>query len=209
MSNTVSNTLPHSSILSDKAQVFISYAWNEKDSEENERLVNQLQADLSQRNIEIIRDKQHLGYKGDIKQFMQQIGRGHYVIVILSDKYLKSKNCMFELVEIAKHGDFVDRIFPIVLSSANIYDPVILIDYIVHWEQEITRLEQAMKKVSAANLQGIRESIDNYTAIRAAIANLISIIANMNTLTPEMHQNSHFESLYRALQEKIEQDNAA
>jgi hypothetical protein len=75
VSNTVSNTLPHSSILSNKPQIFISYAWNEKDSEENERLVNQLQADLSQRNIEIIRDKQHLGYKGDIKQFMQQIGQ--------------------------------------------------------------------------------------------------------------------------------------
>jgi hypothetical protein len=46
------------------------------------------------------------------------------VIVVLSDKYLKSENCMFELVEIAKHGNFVDRIFPVVLSSANIYDPV-------------------------------------------------------------------------------------
>ena len=52
---------------------------------------------------------------------MQQIGQGNCILVIISDKYLKSENCMFELLEIANHGDIYDRIFPIVLGDANIH----------------------------------------------------------------------------------------
>ena len=37
---------------------------------------------------------------------MQQIGQGKCVIAVISDSYLKSENCMFELVEIAKNGIF-------------------------------------------------------------------------------------------------------
>ena len=65
-----------------------------------------------------------------IRDFMQQIGRGHAVIVVISDKYLKSPNCMFELVEITRNKDFFDRVFPIVLADADIYNPVNRIRYI-------------------------------------------------------------------------------
>jgi hypothetical protein len=37
--------------------------------------------------------------------------------------YPFSCNCMFELIEIAQNGDFYDRIFPIVLPDAQIYNP--------------------------------------------------------------------------------------
>ncbi|MBE5228104.1 MAG: hypothetical protein ACKPGT_08005 [Microcystis sp.] len=37
--------------------------------------------------------------------------------------YPFSCNCMFELIEIAQNGDFYDRIFPIVLTDAKIYNP--------------------------------------------------------------------------------------
>ena len=57
-----------------------------------------------------MRDKRDLGYKGMIEDFMQEIGRGHAVVVVISDKYLKSPNCMFELVEIVKNKDVRDRI---------------------------------------------------------------------------------------------------
>ena len=43
---------------------------------------------------------------------MQEIGRGRCIITVISDKYLKSPNCMYELVQIAENGQFYDRIFP-------------------------------------------------------------------------------------------------
>lgn len=180
-------------------EVFISYAWGG----ESEELVNTIDAAFQDKDITLIRDKRNLGYKGDIKAFMEQIGRGKAVVVVISDKYLKSENCMFELVEIAENGDYRDRIFPIVLPDANIYKPVQRIRYIQHWEQEIADLDAAMKTVSSANLQGFRESIDLYTRIRNAIADLVETLKNMNTLTPDMHSDSGFTELFAAIEQRL------
>src|ERR671925_2324329 len=134
-------------------RVFISYAWGG----ESERIVNELDADLQSSGIKIVRDKRDLGFKGIIRDFMRQIGRGYAVVVIISDKYLKSPNCMYELVEIAKNKNIYDRIFPIVLADADIYNPIHRIQYIRHWEDQIKQLEEAMRSVSLTNLQGLRE----------------------------------------------------
>ena len=180
-------------------QVFISYAWGG----ESERIVNELDADLQARGILVVRDKRDLGFKGMIRDFMQQIGRGHAVIAVISDKYLKSPNCMFELVEIARNKDLYDRVFPIVLGDADIYNPVNRINYIKHWEEKIKELDEAMKSVSGANLQGMREELDSYDEIRDNISNLTFFLKDMNTLTAEIQENSDFASLISALEKRL------
>jgi hypothetical protein len=180
-------------------EIFISYAWGD----EREEIVNQLDRVLQEKGITIIRDKRDLGFKGRIQEFMERIGRGKCVIVVISDKYLKSENCMFELVQIAKNGKFYNRIFPIVLTDAQIYKPVDRIKYVKYWEDEIKKLDDEMKGVSSANLQGFREAIDQYTEIRETIARLTNIIRDMNTLTPEIHSESGFEELFKAIEPKM------
>lgn len=179
-------------------RVYISYAWGG----ESERIANELDADLQVNGITIIRDKRDLGYKGAISEFMQEIGRGNAIIVIVSDKYLKSPNCMYELVEIAKNKDIHDRIFPIVLRDADIYNPVNRIKYIKHWEDKLKELDEAMKSVSSANLDGLREELDSYDDIRDNISELTYLFKDMNTLTPDMHEGSDFASLISVLREQ-------
>src|SRR5262245_50154986 len=115
--------------------VFISYAWGE-DTDEREAIVKQLDQSLQNRGLKIICDKRDLEYKGSIREFMKGIGEGDCVIVVISDKYLRSKNCMFELVEIAENKQFADRIFPIILGDAKIYDWRGQADYLEFWEKE-------------------------------------------------------------------------
>ena len=183
-------------------EIYISYAWREP----WEGIVDELDRHFQAKGIQIIRDRRNLGYKGRIKEFMAQIGRGSFIIVVISDKYLKSENCMFELLEIARHGALHQRIFPIVLEDADIYKAINRLQYIEYWEKRIAELDAAMKKVGSADLQGIRDDIDLYTRIRAAIAGLTDTIKDMNTLTPEMHRGTHFEALYQAIETAIEQD---
>lgn len=180
-------------------QVYVSYAWGG----ESERIVNDLDADLQSNGINLIRDKRDLGFKGMIRDFMQQIGRGVAVIVVISDKYLKSPNCMYELVEIARNKDIYDRIFPIVLSDADIYNPVSRVKYVKHWEDKHKELDEALKTVSSANLQGLREEMDSYDEIRDSISNLTFLLKDMNTLTPEMHENNNFAILISALKKQL------
>ena len=185
--------------MANNNNVFISYAWGG----ESERIVNELDADLQSKGILVIRDKRDLGFKGMIRDFMRQFGHGHAVIVVISDKYLKSPNCMFELVEIARNKDLYDRVFPIVLGDADIYDPVNRIKYIKHWEDRIKALDEAMKSVSAANLQGMREELDSYDEIRDNVSNLTFFLKDMNTLTAEIQENSNFASLISSLEKRL------
>lgn len=194
-------TLQDEQIIKEEKGVFISYAWRD----ESEKLVDRLYEAFQSRGITIIRDKVDLGYKGLIKEFMQRIGRGKYkyVVVVISDRYLKSPNCMYELIQISQNGDFYNRIFPIVLSDAQIYDPVQRLKYIKHWEDKKKELNEAIREVSAEYLQGIREEIDQYAEIRNTIAELTNILKNMNTLTVDMHSESDFEALFDELKSKV------
>lgn len=184
--------------------VFISYAWGD----EREEIVNQIDQTLQKRGIRIIRDKRDLGYKGSISEFMERIGQGSCVIVVISDKYLRSPNCMFELVEIAEGKQFHDRIFPIVLGDANIYDPIKRIEYVGYWEAKRAELASAIKTLDPANLHGIREDMDLYDRIRDHISGVTSILKDMNTLTPEMHRDADFRDLYDAIEKRLNESSA-
>ena len=184
--------------------VFISYAWGG----EREDVVNQIDQALQKRGLKITRDKRDLGYKGSIKEFMERIGLGNCVIVVVSDKYLRSPNCMFELVEIADNKQFHDSIFPIVLTDANIYDPIKRIEYVKYWEVKRAELAEAMKTLDPANLQGIRDDMDMYDRIRDKISGLTSTLKDMNTLTPEMHQDANFSHLYDAIEKRMKEISA-
>ena len=196
----VSTTSEVLSAASAAPRVYVSYAWGG----ESEEIVNKIDAIFQEKGITMVRDKRDLGFKGLIKEFMQEIGGGTAVITVISDKYLRSKNCMFELVEIADNDQFYERIFPVVLPDAKIYDALDRIEYIKYWDAKILELNEAMKSIdSQAYLQGIRDDVDLYTRIRNTIAGLMDILQNMNTLTADMHQASDFAELFTAVEAKL------
>ncbi|MGK7880348.1 MAG: toll/interleukin-1 receptor domain-containing protein [Crocosphaera sp.] len=183
-------------------EIFISYAWGGN----SETLTNKLDNAFQAKGITIIRDKRDLGYKGLIKEFMQRIGQGKCIIVVLSDKYLKSKNCMFELIEIAKNGDFYDRIFPVVLEDAKIYDDLERLDYLQHWEQQKAELQEKYKKIDLANSSTIMETLNLYDEIRRNIDNLTNTLKNMNTLRVKKYKKLNFEEIITVVETRLKED---
>jgi hypothetical protein len=178
-------------------QVFISYAWGG----ESEVVANEIEATLSSQRIRLVRDKTDLGFKGLIREFMERIGQGNLVILIISDKYLKSKNCMFELLEVEKKGEFYNRVFPVVLPDADIYDALGIIKYLKYWDQKIKELNAQVKELdNLADTRKVQEDINLYTDIRGAIDSLAAKLSNMNTLTLELMRTSNYKTLTEALQ---------
>ncbi|HSL27701.1 MAG TPA: hypothetical protein VK900_00765, partial [Anaerolineales bacterium] len=100
---------------------------------------------------------------------------------------------------------FHDRVFPVVLADANIYDPVQRLEYVKYWETKRAELGQALKQVDPANLQGIREELDLYNRVRDKISGLTSVLKDMNTLTPDIHRNSDFDLLFDAVERRVKQ----
>lgn len=183
--------------------IYISYAWNS----ESESIVESIEKEFQKKNVHIVRDKNNLKYKGSIKEFMEQIGRGKYVILIISNKYLKSENCMFELLQIFKNQDFYERIFPLVLDEVKISKAVDRLDFIKYWENEVQHLDEKVRNLSTlSNIQGVAEDLNLYTEIRNNVARLTNILKDINSLNTDQHISSDFEQLCSLIQSKIEID---
>ncbi|WP_375329448.1 HEAT repeat domain-containing protein [Microcystis sp. BLCC-F210] len=202
--DTIQNKLKYYHPLSQpmNQQVYISYNWQEDSNE----MANQLVQAFAAKGIEIIRDKTHTSYKDSIKNFMRQIGRGKCVVAVISDRYLKSENCMFELVEIARNGDFYQRIFPIILPDARIYNDFERIDYLKYWEDEKAKLQAKYKQLDLVNTNSIMATLNLYDEIRGNIDNLTNILKDMNTLNIDLHRQSEFADMIKAVETKLAED---
>ncbi len=190
-------------VLGNSAEIFISYAWGG----ESEQIADSVETLLRAKGINITRDKKDLGYTGDIKTFMDSIGKGKYVIVIISDKYLKSENCMYELLEIKKNGDVYSRIFPIVLSDANFYDDINRIDYLNYWSQKRKELNEKISTMEDnMGTSNVIKKLDLFDDIRRFFDEIAATLSNMNALTPEQHMQNDFSSIINALEQKVKLD---
>ena len=177
--------------------VFVSYAWGG----ESEQIVDKLEQAFVKRGLSIVRDKRNLGYKGRIEEFEQRIGKGQCIILVISDKYLRSEHCMYELVEISENRAFLNRIFPIVLTDASIYEPGDRLDYIKYWDEKISQLNQKIKDMPLmTNLGGIQSNLNKYARIRASLDDLIALLSDMNTLTPNILAAGDFAALISAVE---------
>jgi len=87
-----------------KPRTYVSYAWADASDPKREEKVDRLCEEGMKRGIEIIRDKTTLVHVDRISAFMQQIGGGDRVFIFLSDKYLHSPYCMFELFEMWRNS---------------------------------------------------------------------------------------------------------
>jgi hypothetical protein len=134
---------------------------------------------------------------------MQRIGRGKAVVVVISEKYLKSETCMFELLEIARSGSARNRVFPVVLPDANIYKAVARVRYIEYWEEQIEELDKELKKVRGDSLRTLQDNLTLYAEIRGFFGEITSILADMNTLTPEQHKDSDFAQLISQIRAQL------
>jgi internalin A len=142
---------------SDMPECFVSYAWADyktPEGRDREAEVDRLCDAYEGRGIHIIRDKADLGFGDSISKFMTRIGGGDRVFVFLSDKYLTSANCMFELSEIwraARRDEdaFMDRVRVFTIGTVDIWSPAGRLMHAAHWEAEFERFNRLVKEHGA------------------------------------------------------------
>ena len=200
--------LPPSDPARSMPTIYLSYAWGDarETGPSREAIVDQLYASLITDGYHVKRDKMDLGYKGLISAFMQEIGRGDLIVVVISDKYLKSPYCMYELLEISQHQNIHERIFPIVLEDAKIREPEDCADYVIFWRDKENGLRQAVEKVGLETLSpegGLFQRYKRYQAIMQNADHLIDYLADMNTLTSQLLAANDFATIKRAIDDRL------
>ncbi|MEM9627050.1 MAG: toll/interleukin-1 receptor domain-containing protein [Pseudomonadota bacterium] len=133
---------------------YVSYAWEDDRSEVGKTravIVDQFCSRAKEQGIIVRRDKDVMTLGDRISTFMQRIARGDRVIVVLSDKYLRSPFCMYELYEIwlqARREDerFLKRIRVFTQEDAKIWTPLDRADYAIYWTDEYEKHQKIVKK---------------------------------------------------------------
>lgn len=179
-----------------KIELYISYAWKG----ESEEMAELLEKAFEENDINLIRDKKDLKYRERISEFMKRIGKAKGVVVILSDKYLKSSYCMFELMKIYENKNFEDRIFPIVLGDANIFEGDGRVAYKKYWQAKIDDLNTKM--VGADASETLRTEYKLCKKIHEFIGKVEDILPDMNALSPEIHRETNFEAMIKDIKEQ-------
>jgi hypothetical protein len=181
------------------SEVFVSYAW----TTESSAFVDRLQKALEVHGIRVLRDREEVRYKESIRDFMRRLGKGKAIVTVISENYLKSENCMFEMLEIAGAGSFRERIFPIVLADANIYKATGRVGYVCYWDQQREELEAALKDVPGDSMANLQADLTLYANIRRMFDNISGTLRDMNALRPEQHEGSGFEELVRRIRAQV------
>ena len=138
----------------DKQEIHIFLSYCHHDSDLADIICNKLSVYSF---IKISRYTTAVPYKGSFKAFMDTLGTHDKVIMIISDQYLKSRACMYEVGQLITLSNFKNKIMFVVCSNndkqyykfspkedieAKIYDPHERNKYIIYWELQCKLLKE-------------------------------------------------------------------
>ena len=117
----------------------------------------------------------------DIADFVQTIGKADLVYVFLSDKYLKSPFCMFELFEIWRNSrqekdEFKRRARLYALPDAKIWTLREQTAYAIHWDDELKKLQADLRGRDPIRLLG-ESGAKAYRHMDAFAQHVVDILA--------------------------------
>ena len=173
-------------------KVFLSYCWS--DTEIADKIENLLK---QYNTIELHRDKFDIRKWKSIKSYMQSISEMDYTILLISDKYLKSSNCMYEVLEVMRDRKYSQKIFPAVVCT-DIYNPVVRAEYVKYWQDEYQKLKEHLDGIQHQNIGKLSADLKQYQDISSNIADFLALIADMN--------NPAIEDVCNAIKEKLQEN---
>jgi tetratricopeptide (TPR) repeat protein len=176
-----------------RPQIFISYSWKDQD------IANKIYHDLSMVGFEVIKDNHTLKYTQDISDFMTKISVADYAVVVISESYLTSANCMIEMLQLKNTNELWKKILPIVdeqLSLSSLTERARFIDY---WQQRTADIKRALKDINPENIPDSIKEMRIHEEITQNIDNFITKLKNILYCSPK----ELFDKFYRPIFDKI------
>ena len=133
-------------------EVFISYAWGDDTPEGKQRAqaVDGLYAALKKDGFEPIRDRDAMRPEEQISAFIRRLTRADLVVAVISEKYLRSSYCMYEIYRLwqkcqSDANEMVQRVVPIILPEVKIGDLPERVPYMRYWADRAKDLEALVR----------------------------------------------------------------
>jgi internalin A len=169
--------------------VHVSYSWGD----DSEDFVELLEQELSGACV-WRRDKRAMRSGEWISAFMDEIALSRCVVVVISDKYLRSPYCMRELLglfqtSLGQKSRLMDRIVPVVLPDAQFHSTPQRMAWVKHWKQVF--------EANAASVEGLDDSEKGFefvqeqqliTEFRTRVADVLKWVTDVLMPRPDMPQ---------------------
>ena len=157
-----------------KPSIFISYNWGDS------AFVDILESSLNE-VADIRRDKTSLCTWSSITDFMKTIRTQDFAVLVISDAYLKSIPCLFEVVQLMKDDIWPTKTMYIVMEDATgLYKPATRVDYVRYWTQECEQLENSISELPRSAITNLTEDLRKSHTILLSIDEFMAKASDAN-----------------------------
>jgi len=177
-----------------KPKIFLSY------SHKNKEIADRVDKFFISKNIRLSRDARDAPAYSSLKKFMDTIRDHDYVILLISDAYLKSINCMYEVIQFIQEKKYIEKTFPIIIDKqADIFNRVKHIDYISFWQNRYKRFRNKINKLENTGTAQSHVELDKIDRIQSNIGEFLNKIADLKCFPLDELESTN----YKAILDKI------
>ena len=171
--------------------IYLSYSW--KQTSEATQLEQELFEEWS---IILRRDRKEIMYKDSISNFMSELAGSKHIILLLSNDYFESENCMNEFVSILNNSNFSDRISPIQIDngSLKIHSSKDKSERVSYWEKELEK--------SSKFKDSMKNDYQKLSNICSGLGDALSKLSDLNTSTFSELKKSKFQMIVDDISKK-------
>lgn len=158
-------------------RVYVSYRWQEP-VEGITR--NWLVPSIESVGFRCMIDVKECTYKHRIDKFEEEIGSAERIVIMLSEKFYYSDQCMYEAALITKHERLDERLFPVNIGDYPHNDDFYH-KLLEHWDTEERKVSEYLR-THDYGLEPFQEKMNRLNLIKENIGKFWSHISNENFL---------------------------
>lgn len=175
-------------------KIFLSYSHKDKE------IADRVDDFFISKNIPLTRDVRDSTPYSSLIKFMDTIRDHDYVIMLISDSYLKSTNCMYEVIQFIQERNYIYRTFPIVIDNeATIFDQSKHSKYIHYWQTKYKELGDEIKTLQNTGTISLHKELDKINKIQSNIGEFLNKIADLKCFPLDELESTN----YKAILDKI------
>ncbi len=176
-----------------RPEIFLSYSWA------NKKIADKIYYDLTFVGFNVIKDDQTLKYTDRLPDFMNKIRKADFALLLVCESYLKSINCMTEVMQLDKNDNAWKKILPVVCNNTKFYEVIDRIQYVKYWQEKSDAIESALKNIDPINATVLYQELKSYKVITQNIDSFLTNLKEQLNISPE----ELFENFYSPLTTRI------
>jgi hypothetical protein len=146
-------------------------------------------------------DDKDLPFSESISAFAHRIGEGNFVVVAISQEYIRSLHCMFEFYELYRHSQLdadkmMKKMLPIRLEEIDLNDPRVSDGFIRYWRETKEVWDRTVSENPDQALFKTHEKVRN---IYNNLGEMLEIINDIKSMNPAILTADNFDGFLNAI----------